>query len=323
MKKPVKEAIPAVQDESAGSAYRSGTAARLAGLSVETLRVWERRYELSDTQRSDRGQRLYTVEQVNRLRLLKNLVDQGHAIGLIAGLQIPQLEELARTHSAEQVHRAGPIRVALVGQRLKERLATTGRDNLSLDIRCTSATLADAMSVLPDADAEVLVVEISELDESAVSLIEQARQVADVQAVVVMYRFCPSAVIRQLRMNNCLVVRVPADIGELVVLCRTVLAGQRVALNVEQGAEPSPPRFDDDALTSFTTASNTVGCECPRHLAEILLMVTSFERYSAQCQSRNADDAQLHQELGRAAGQARNILEVAMARLAQAEGLKY
>lgn len=31
------------------NAYRSGVAARLAGLSVETLRVWERRYRLSDT----------------------------------------------------------------------------------------------------------------------------------------------------------------------------------------------------------------------------------------------------------------------------------
>jgi DNA-binding transcriptional MerR regulator len=321
MKNSAKTAAVAVQEKGTKSTYRSGTAARLAGLAVETLRVWERRYDLSNTERSDRGQRLYTTEQVNRLRLLKKLVDQGHAIGVIAALQIAQLEELARTHAPDQLHRASPIRVALVGQRLKERL--TGRDNLSLDIRCNSGTLNDAMSVLPNAEAEVLVVEIAELDASALPLIEQARQAADVGAVVVMYRFCSSATIRQLRMNNCLVARVPADMGELLVLCRTALAGQRVALAVEQGTEPSPPRFDDDALTSFTTAANTVNCECPRHLAEILLMVGSFERYSAQCLSRNEDDAQLHQELGRAAGQARNILEVAMARLAQAEGLAY
>ena len=323
MKKSAKLNSSDVTDEGAGSAYRSGTAARLAGLSVETLRVWERRYELSNTERSERGQRLYTVEQVNRLRLLKNLVDQGHAIGAIAGLQIAQLEELARTHAADQVHRAGPIRVALVGQRLNDRLTASDRDTLLFDIRCNSATLADAISVVPDAGAEVLVVEIAEHDETAAPLIEQVRQAADVRAVVVMYRFCASATIRQLRMNNCLVVRVPADMGELVVLCRTALAGQRVALAVEQGAEPNPPRFDDEILTRFTTTANTVTCECPKHLAEILLMVGSFERYSAQCLARDADDAKLHQELSRAAGQARNILELAMARLAQAEGLEY
>ena len=36
------------------SGYRSGVAARLAGLPVETLRVWERRYGVSDAGRSPR-----------------------------------------------------------------------------------------------------------------------------------------------------------------------------------------------------------------------------------------------------------------------------
>jgi hypothetical protein len=49
--------------------------------------------------------------------------------------------------------------------------------------------------------------------------------------------------------------------------------------------------------------------------------VGSFERYSAQCASRNLQDARLHQELQHAAGRARAILETAMERLAQAEGL--
>ncbi|MBL1981108.1 MerR family transcriptional regulator, partial [Klebsiella pneumoniae] len=74
------------QKESAGITYRTGVAARMAGLSVETLRVWERRYGLSETGRSARGQRLYSEEQVYRLRLLKSLVDQGHPIGAIAHL---------------------------------------------------------------------------------------------------------------------------------------------------------------------------------------------------------------------------------------------
>jgi hypothetical protein len=56
-------------------------------------------------------------------------------------------------------------------------------------------------------------------------------------------------------------------------------------------------------------------------LAELLMMVGSFERYSFQCASRNDDDARLHQDLGHAAGQARTVLEAAMERLARAEDL--
>ena len=80
----IEQSRPATEDSHV--VYRSGVAARLAGLSAETLRVWERRYALSDTERSTSGQRLYSAEQVRRLGLLKQLVDQGHAIGILATL---------------------------------------------------------------------------------------------------------------------------------------------------------------------------------------------------------------------------------------------
>lgn len=304
-------------------AYRSGVAARLAGLSVETLRVWERRYGLSETERSAHGQRLYSAEQIDRLRLLKHLVDQGHPIGLIAILSVEQLRELSGTGASADGHAAGPVRVALVGPSLKERLAAGGRESLQLDVRCSFMNLEQAIPVLHDSGAEVLVVEISELDDSAVPLILQAKQAAQAQAVVVLYRFCASATIRQLRAHECLVARVPPDPGELVLFCRTALVGQRIAVKKETVNAPQAPRFDAEALNTLATARNKIGCECPRHLAEILLMVGSFERYSAQCASKNTDDAQLHQELGHAAGQARSILEEAMERLVRAEGLKH
>jgi MerR family transcriptional regulator, light-induced transcriptional regulator len=323
MKKSEKSSKETGQTRNASPAYRSGVAARLAGLSVETLRVWERRYGVSETERSPHGQRLYSAEQVSRLRVLKSLVDQGHPIGLIAVLSNEQLRELSGADASGDASAAGPVRVALIGPSLKERLAASGRDGLQLDVRCSFPGLEQAMTKLPDAGAEVLVVEISELDESALPLIIQAREAAQVQVAVVLYRFSSSATIRQLRAQQCLVARVPTDPGELVTLCRTALVGQRIAFKHEAIAEPSPPRFDVESLTTLSTANNKVGCECPRHLAEILLMVGSFERYSAQCASKNTEDALLHQELGRAAGHARSVLEEAMERLARAEGLKH
>ena len=303
--------------------YRSGVAARLAGLSVETLRVWERRYGVSDTERSPRGQRIYSAQQVNRLRLLKSLVDQGHPIGLIAGLSWEQLHDLSNANVEPDDKPAGPIRVVLVGPTLSGRVAAGGRDSLNFDVLHSSAKLEQAMPHLPGSGCEVLVVELSELDESALPLIEQARAAANPRAVVVLYRFSPSATIRQLRMNDCTVARVPSDPAEIFGLCRTALTGERVAPREAPSTPVAAPRFDEGELTTLATASNKLGCECPRHLAELLLMVGSFERYSAQCASRNPEDAQLHQELGRAAGQARGILEQAMERLARAEGLAY
>ena len=47
--------------------YRSGTAARLAGIPVDTLRMWERRYNVVGPQVSERGHRRYAAEDVDRL----------------------------------------------------------------------------------------------------------------------------------------------------------------------------------------------------------------------------------------------------------------
>ena len=298
--------------------YRSGVAARLAGLSVETLRVWERRYNLSDTTRSAHGQRLYTHERVRHLGLLKQLVDQGHAIGVLAGLGLEQLNDLLEP-SPPQGGADMTATVALVGEHLIQRVASSGTN--ALHIAGSSRRLEDALDKLAGVRADLLLIELAELDTNAVAMIAAVRQAIAPSAVVVLYRFCASATIRELRDAGCLVSRVPPELGELIMLCRAALGGQRLKVRPAD-ISPPPPRLTDRDLARITdAAANKVSCECPRHLSEILMTVGSFERYSAQCASRNPKDAQLHRDLELAAGRARVILETAMERLAMAEGL--
>jgi DNA-binding transcriptional MerR regulator len=326
-KRDAAERIGMDEEELDQPSYRSGAAARLAGLSAETLRVWERRYELSDTRRSAHGQRLYSAEQVQRLSLLKQLVDQGHPIGQLARLSTERLRELAGGSGvAEGLDGAParPIAVAVVGVSLARRIAAVGLDVCPLEIQASCARLEQAATLASAGSAEVLLVELSELDESAVPRIAAARAALHTAAVVVLYRFCSSATIRALRAQGWLVARVPAEMGELAPLCRSALGGQRLpaarALSAHP-ARPAPRRFDDEALANINAAGNSISCECPRHLSELVLMVGSFERYSAQCASRNPEDARLHQDLELAAGRARVILETALEQLARADGL--
>ena len=308
--------------DSQAARYRSGVAARLAGLPVETLRVWERRYGISDTGRSAHGQRLYSDAQVRRLKLMKQLVDQGHPIGALAPLPLEQLRALAVVPAPRSLSQ--PLRLALVGQAPARRLAAGGRELLALDIVANCPELDGAIAALSGAgaDAEVVLMEIPELDDSVVPAIVALRRQLGI-AVVVIYRFCASATIRQLREHGCLVARAPTDAAEIVLLCQAALAAVPAAqaqAALSSGA-PAPRRFDDQALSALAAASNSVECECPRHLSEILLMLGSFERYSAQCASRSADDALLHEQLAHAAGSARVLLEAALERLAWADGL--
>jgi hypothetical protein len=53
----------------------------------------------------------------------------------------------------------------------------------------------------------------------------------------------------------------------------------------------------------------------------LVLSLGAFERYSAECANRGPNDALLHRDLQYTAGHARAMLEVALIRLALAEGL--
>ena len=68
---------------------------RDTGLSKDTLRVWERRYGFPQPQRDANGERVYPQDQVERLRLIKRLMDQGHRPGKIAECSVEQLQALA------------------------------------------------------------------------------------------------------------------------------------------------------------------------------------------------------------------------------------
>lgn len=76
--------------------YPIRAAAKLTGLSIDTLRAWERRYKAVVPARSDRG-RQYSQEQIQHLVLLRELVDRGHSIGQIAPLEEPRLRQLLNT----------------------------------------------------------------------------------------------------------------------------------------------------------------------------------------------------------------------------------
>ncbi|HET9531786.1 MAG TPA: MerR family transcriptional regulator [Blastocatellia bacterium] len=74
--------------------YRIGTVTRLTGLSADVIRVWERRYGAVKPSRSGGGSRLYSEEDVARLRRLRQAIERGHNIGQVVKLEESDLERL-------------------------------------------------------------------------------------------------------------------------------------------------------------------------------------------------------------------------------------
>lgn len=57
--------------------YNIGVVARMTGISMATLRAWERRYDFPESERTAGGHRLYSERDVLRLRWVKARIDEG------------------------------------------------------------------------------------------------------------------------------------------------------------------------------------------------------------------------------------------------------
>ena len=127
--------------------YSIKAVAQATGLTVETLRAWERRYAVVSPVRDASGRRVYRPEDVLRLRRLREATERGHPISRLAPLSD---ERLAALLDAPPDQRAEGTAHALV-----ERILESAQEFRAAD--CEQAiTLAVAMLPPPRLVTEVL-----------------------------------------------------------------------------------------------------------------------------------------------------------------------
>ncbi len=90
------------------SRHPIGVVVQRTGLTADVIRVWERRYGAVQPERDASGQRLYTDDDIERLRLLHVATRAGRSIGRVASLPTGAIAELvtADTAAREEVERA-------------------------------------------------------------------------------------------------------------------------------------------------------------------------------------------------------------------------
>jgi DNA-binding transcriptional MerR regulator/methylmalonyl-CoA mutase cobalamin-binding subunit len=81
---------------------------RDTGVAKETLRVWERRYDFPQPLRDPHGERVYPIEQVHKLRLVKRLIDLGFRPGKVIQYSTDELQVLTGKASSPSGGRAAP-----------------------------------------------------------------------------------------------------------------------------------------------------------------------------------------------------------------------
>lgn len=321
---------------SSSARFRSGAVARMLGMPVATLRVWERRYAVCSPELTPSGQRLYSAADIERLALLKRLTDAGHAIGRLAGLDRAQLQAAASTHAntlAAAVPAAPPppmpeaVHVVVIGPALGTRLQRPAVQRASGRALHLLGTFEQADAVGPfalETPPDLLLLAWPTLTLERwhawrAGLAQQTPALLNVPCAV-FYGFAATADCDALRRQGVALLRSPQDDDTL----GRWLGQQRARLPHDATAAPAlppPRRWSDAALVDIAGLSSTVACECPRHIAELLIQLSHFEAYSAECEHRSPADAALHHHLWLVTAQARASFEAALEHVARHEGL--
>ena len=79
---------------------------RDTGIGKDTLRVWERRYGFPAPERDVSGERVYPMAQVERLRIIRRLMDQGERPGKVITQDLAELLKLLDSYGSHAVNPA-------------------------------------------------------------------------------------------------------------------------------------------------------------------------------------------------------------------------
>ena len=317
-------------NSTAAVGYPIGVVSRLTGIRPTTLRIWERRYGLVRPNRSEGMNRLYSEDDLRRLTLVKALVDAGHQISLLAPMTIEQLRQRLEGTTARIIRpgngNSRPARVVSVGSSLPERLKGAEHIALAQGVEFTDS-FADEQELLRESDAlepDVLALEYATVHHDALPRVQSLLTATGASRAVVIYGIAAGQALQDLGSAGVICLRAPVPLADIVSTCRNASRPAQPGLAaIEPVTSEQVPerRFSPEQLARISARAPAIACECPHHLVDLINSMAAFETYSRECENRNTEDAQIHAFLGVTAGRSRAMLEAALERVAEFEGI--
>ena len=297
---------------------------------MSTLRIWETRYGAFSPVKTEGKQRLFAEQDVSKALLLKQLSQNGHGISAIANLDLEQLRRMSNPphHRPQNLTVNGqPVLLAVVGlsmaNRIESKKFAAGLKQNQIKVTDVLIDLAAAAKADLAHKPQVLLVKVNTLQSSVHAGIQALITKHQFAQTIVVYNFAPEAVVQAMKFSGLIVRREPISDIELAELLQSVLFVDpaRAQEFDTSGSVIAARKYSDATLSRVAGISTNVLCECPRHVAELIEQLASFELYSQECLNRNEEDAHLHAYLRSISGSARSLFENALEKIATYEGI--
>jgi MerR family transcriptional regulator, light-induced transcriptional regulator len=90
-------------EQKSSAQYLIGTVSKRSGVKSDLVRAWERRYQAVQPTRTAGGHRVYTDQDIARLKLLNQATSHGHSISQIAQFSLDELKKLLQQETVLSV----------------------------------------------------------------------------------------------------------------------------------------------------------------------------------------------------------------------------
>ena len=315
--------------------YSIGVAARMSGISVHRIRMWERRYALLGRKRTVSGQRAYSLADIDHLKLLKRLTGNGMRIGDIAKFSADELIALLRDQGELQepprhqefavtvcdgAHMALCTRVVKQFPRCRFTEANwssfkhTDEQPLEHLMDC----LAGSAELGADSNEQrVLLFEIPALHPSMQDSLQKLK--AQFSALLVATNYVHPTLHASVKTLP-IIFFAPHDKRALIAALKLLESKTEQPLYLQQTPQlgehnnVSAPQkvFNRHQLAHIEQQKHLLDCECPPHIVELIRKLSAFEDYSQGCQAESEHQKRIHANIYAYAAQARHLMEKAL-----------
>ncbi|ALG66911.1 hypothetical protein [Beggiatoa leptomitoformis] len=189
----------------------------------------------------------------------------------------------------------------------------------SLTLVCAEKELATFRQQISAHQSELLILDLTLLGENPLETIHTFKEQAQATTIIVIYAFAKWELIQQLITNGVRIIKAPINFR---LLQASLFNTFSTTMNPKIATAPIPTfRYSANELSRLQEIKSGVDCECPNHLADLVLSLQSFEDYSQRCQNKNEKDAAIHAMLHRKTAQARVLMEEALTELCRHENI--
>lgn len=251
------------------------------------------------------------MTHVEQLRLVRLLSDHGHSLTHLAALDIDALKALATKHQLQDKQHALVDSIVLVGHKLANlALPAAHFEDIGREACVGDKWLAQDRVT----DHQALVIELATINPADVERLIALRSHYD--KIIAVYNFANRTSLRHLELSGIHVCQAPASAETLL---------NALQLEPTDPAQLEPPtakaKFSNAALAQITNMTPSLQCECPNHIASLLMNIDAFEQYCRECEDTDPKEKVLHQHLAELSAAARGIFEQALIEVARADNL--